>query len=70
VSPVSGVRVVGDPWVEIEAVCEVHGGSGRLVIRRDGDRIVLDAHADECCVITVQGAAVTLLFDVLGEWLG
>jgi hypothetical protein len=70
VSLVSGVRVVGDPWVEIEAVCEVHGGSGRLVIRRDGERIVLDAHADECCVITVEGAGMTLLFDVLGEWLG
>ncbi|MGH3841485.1 MAG: hypothetical protein ACRDS0_08605 [Pseudonocardiaceae bacterium] len=58
---------MGDPWVEVEAVCEVHGGSGRLVIRREGDRVVLDGRADECCVITVDGAAVTLLFDVLGE---
>ncbi|MGH3815686.1 MAG: hypothetical protein ACRDUV_25085 [Pseudonocardiaceae bacterium] len=61
---------MGDPRVEIEATCEVHRGSGRLVIRREGERIVLDGRADECCVITVEGAAVTLLFDVFGEWLG
>jgi hypothetical protein len=61
---------VSDPRVEIEATCEVHQGSGRLVIRRDGDRIVLDARADHCCVITLEDGAVTLLFDVLGEWLG
>jgi hypothetical protein len=67
---VFGVRVVSDPRVEIEAVCEVHQGSGRLVVRREGERIVLDARADHCCVITLQGSAVTLLFDVLGEWLG
>jgi len=67
---VSGVRVVSDLQVEIEAVCEVHRGSGRLVVRREGDRVVLDARADECCVIAMEGAAVTVLFDVLGEWLG
>ncbi len=47
----------------------MHRGSGRLVMRREGDRVVLDAHTDECCVIAVE-VAVTLLFDVLGEWLG
>jgi hypothetical protein len=31
---------------------------------------VLDAHADHCCVIALESAAVTLLFDVFGEWLG
>ncbi|MGH3977325.1 MAG: hypothetical protein ACRDS9_29040 [Pseudonocardiaceae bacterium] len=56
---------MGNSWVEIDAVCEVHRGSGRLVIRREGERIVLDGRADECCVITMDGAAVTLLFDVL-----
>jgi hypothetical protein len=61
--------VVSDPRVEIEAVCEVHGGSGRLVIRREGDRIVLDARADQCCVLALAGPAVTRLFDALGEWL-
>jgi hypothetical protein len=61
---------VADSRVEIKAVCEVHGGSGRLVIRRDGDRIVLDARADHCCVLSLPGAAVTRLFDALGEWLG
>jgi hypothetical protein len=67
---VSGMRVVSDPQVEIEAVCAVHRGSGRVVVRRDGDRVVFDARADECCVITVEGAAITLLFDVVGQWLG
>jgi hypothetical protein len=56
--------------VEIDAVCEVHQDSGRLVVRREGERIVLDARADHCCVITLEGSAVTLLFDVLGQWLG
>ena len=66
----SGVRVVGDPGVEIEAICEVHRVSGRLVIRREGDRVVLDGHADHCCVFSLPDSAVMLLFDVLGEWLG
>ena len=66
----SGMRVVSDPQVEIEAVCELHQGSGRLVMRREGDRVVLDARADHCCVITVKDAAMTLLFDVLGKWPG
>jgi hypothetical protein len=42
-----------DSQVEIEATCEVHHGSGRLVIRRE-DRMVLDARADHYCVITVS----------------
>jgi hypothetical protein len=67
---VSGVRLVSDSQVGIEAVCEVHRGSGRLVVRREGGRIVLDAHADECCVIALEDAAVTRLFNVLGKWLG
>lgn len=66
----SGVHLVSDPQFEIEAVCEMHRGSGRLVVRREGDRIVLDARADHCCVISMEDAAVTRLFDVLGEWLG
>jgi hypothetical protein len=68
--PVSGVRVMSGSQVEIEAVCEVHPGSGRLVISRKGDRIVLNSRADDCCVLTLQGPAVTLLFDVLGQWAG
>lgn len=64
-----GVRVVSDPRVEIDAVCEVHQSSGRLVIRREGQRIVLDARADHCCVITLENPAAIRLFDALGEWL-
>lgn len=62
--------VVSDPRVDIEALCQVHQGSGCLVVRREGERIVLDACADHCCVLVLDSAAVTLLFDVFGEWLG
>ncbi len=61
---------MSDPQIEIEAVCEVHHSSKRLVVRREGDRIVLDARADQCCVIALEDAAVIRLFDVLGAWLG
>lgn len=61
---------MSDPRIEIPAECEVHQGSGHLVIRREGDRIVLDGRTDHCCVITLGNPAVTLLFDVLGELLG
>lgn len=60
---------MSEPRVEIPAVCEVHGGSGPLVVRREGERIVLDGSADECCLFTLSDASVTLLFDVLGELL-
>ncbi len=66
----SGVHLVSDPQIEIEAVCEIHQGSGRLVIRREDDQIVLDARADHCCVLALENPAVTRLFDALGEWLG
>jgi hypothetical protein len=55
---VPGVCVVSNPRVEIAAVCDVHGGAGRLVIRSEGDQIVLDGRTDECCVIALEGAAV------------
>ncbi|MGH3845663.1 MAG: hypothetical protein ACRDS0_30180 [Pseudonocardiaceae bacterium] len=60
---------MSDPRIEIPATCEMHRSSGCLVIRREGDRIVLDGRADECCVITLEPAAVTQFFDVLGEGL-
>ncbi len=66
----SVLRVVSGPRVEIEAGCQVHHGPGRVVVRHESEQIVLDAHADHCCVLTLEGPAVTLLFDVLGEWLG
>ena len=59
-----------DSRLEIEAVCEVHQGLRRLVVRRKGERIVLDAHTDNCCMIVLDSAAVTMLCDVLGQWLG
>jgi hypothetical protein len=61
---------MSEPQAEIPAVCEIRGGSGRLVVRREEQRLVLDGHADECCVFSLPDAAVTRLFDALGGWLG
>jgi hypothetical protein len=55
--------------VEIPAVCEIHGGSGRLVLRREGERVMLDGRNDHCCLFTLERSAVVALFDVFGEWL-
>jgi hypothetical protein len=58
------------PEVEIEARCEVHGGRGPLVVRREGERIVLEGRPGvECCVISLAGPAAALLVDVVGEWV-
>jgi hypothetical protein len=67
---VSGVRGVSDPQMETETLCEAHRGSGPLAVRREGERIMPDAHAEECCMITLEDAAATRLFTVLGEWRG
>lgn len=42
----SGVRAVNERRVEIPAACEMYGGSGNLVVRREGERLVLDG--DHC----------------------
>lgn len=49
---------MSDPQVKIEAVCAVHFDAGRLVVRSEGERIVLNAHADDC-VTFLNSAAVT-----------
>lgn len=56
------------PRVEIPAACEIHGGgSGRLVVRREGERLVLDGRADRCCVLTLERAAAAVLADAVVE---
>lgn len=50
-----------DLWVEILVTCDIHGGSALV--------LVLDGHADHCCLLTLDRAAVTLVFDALPEWL-
>jgi hypothetical protein len=60
---------VSEPQVDIPAACEIHGGSGHLLIRREGNQILLDGRADQCYVFSLPDASVTLLFDVLGELL-
>lgn len=57
----------------IPATCGTHGGprgfTNLLVTRADGG-IVLDPHVAGVCVIVLDEAAATALFDALGEWLG
>ena len=56
----------------IAVTCSQHGAIGftnLMVSKRDG-AIVLDPHVVGSCVITLDEAAATALFDILGEWLG
>ncbi|MBV9013209.1 MAG: hypothetical protein JO272_14375 [Pseudonocardiales bacterium] len=61
---------MSEPRIEVPATCEIHGGTGRLVVRRDGDRLMLDGNADHCCMFSLDYAAVVALFDVVAVWLG
>lgn len=62
------VRAVTGLRVAIPAVCEIHGGAGHVVVRRESGRVVLDGHADDCCVLWLDDAAARLLFDRLASW--
>jgi hypothetical protein len=57
----------------IQAHCRTHGGAAGftnlVATKRDGS-IELDPHATGSCVIVLDEAAATTLFDVLGQWLG
>lgn len=57
----------------ISATCTLHRGPrgfSNLVVEKRGGEIVLDPHATGSCVIILDEAAATALFDVLGQWLG
>lgn len=58
---------MSNPQIEIETICDVHQGAGHLVVRHESDRIVLDAHTDDCRLISLGDPAAVLLFDALGE---
>jgi hypothetical protein len=58
----------------LPATCALHRsptGFTNLVVRNlDDGRIEFDPHVAGACVITLDEAAATELFDALGEWLG
>lgn len=61
-----------DPHIiVIPAQCATHPDATDVVAvvvrRREGGRITLESHASGGCALTLEA---TLLFDVLGEWLG
>ncbi|MGH3710387.1 MAG: hypothetical protein ACRDRQ_20285 [Pseudonocardiaceae bacterium] len=57
----------------IPVSCALHRGprgfANLVASTRDG-AIVLDSHGADSCVVTLDEAAATVLFDLLGEWLG
>ncbi|MCA1709637.1 MAG: hypothetical protein LC808_42720 [Actinobacteria bacterium] len=57
----------------IHVHCKVHGGprgfTNLVCTKRNGD-VELDPHVTGSCVIVLDEAAATALFDALGEWLG
>jgi hypothetical protein len=57
----------------IPVSCALHQGPrgfDNLVVEKQGNEIVLDPHVTGACVIILDEAAATALFDVLGKWLG
>jgi hypothetical protein len=57
----------------IPVSCALHQGPrgfANLVVEKQGNEIVLDPHVTGACVIILDEAATTALFDVLGKWLG
>ncbi|MGH3815982.1 MAG: hypothetical protein ACRDUV_26630 [Pseudonocardiaceae bacterium] len=66
------VPVRGSNSRAIAVTCTQHGSTGftnLMVSNRDG-AIVRDPYVAGSCVITLDEAAATALFDLLGEWLG
>jgi hypothetical protein len=56
----------------LHASCSVHGGPRgftNLVLTKREGLIELDPHVTGECVIILDEAAATELFDALGEWL-
>jgi hypothetical protein len=58
----------------IPVSCGVHRGprgfANLVVERKPNGEIVLDPHVTGSCVIILDEAGATTLFDVLGTWLG
>lgn len=56
----------------ITVTCSQHGSAGftHLMVSKHDGAIVLDPHGADSCVITLDEAAATALFDLLGGWLG
>jgi hypothetical protein len=56
----------------IPVTCQIHGARGffNLRVSKIDGEIVLDPHVAGSCVLSLDEAAATQLFDILGEWLG
>jgi hypothetical protein len=56
----------------IPITCQIHGARGfcNLRVSKVNGEIVLDPHVAGSCVLSLDEAAATQLFDILGEWLG
>lgn len=56
----------------ILTTCQTHGSKGHCNLRvtNANGEIVLNPHIDGSCVLRLDRAAATQLFETLGEWLG
>ena len=57
----------------IPVSCALHRGPrgfANLVVSTRGGAIVPNSHGADSCVVTLDEVAATVLFDLLGEWLG
>jgi hypothetical protein len=56
----------------IPPTCQIHGARGfcNLRVTKINGEIVLNPRVDGSCVLRLDEAAATQLFDILGEWLG
>ncbi len=69
---VSATKPTGSRRV-IHATCTRHGGSRgftNVVMTKVGGRITLDPHATGACVLELDEAEATAVWDTLTEWLG
>ncbi len=62
----------GSPDRTIPATCQTHGSKGycNLRVTNVNGEIVLNPHIDGSCVLRLDRAAATQLFEAFGEWLG
>jgi hypothetical protein len=61
-----------DNRTAIPVSCALHPGPrgfANLVVEKQGSEIVLDPHVTGACVIILDEAAATSLFEILRRWL-
>ncbi|MBV9139741.1 MAG: hypothetical protein JO115_02265 [Pseudonocardiales bacterium] len=66
-------RASGETSWTIPVTCALRGGPrgfAAVMVEQSGEEIVLDAQVTGGCMIVLDEAGATALFDILGTWLG